>query len=198
MTQDRATPDSGANQTPDQTAYQHRVAGSYYAVLGIQPTASAQQVRQAYRDLSKLYHPDTTTLESAEAILKFQQLNEAYAALSNPERRRVYDQKIGYSRVAVVRPLPSLKQTPRAPAPSSAYLDPIDRPSLPVNCLQFSSWDSQSLAAWCWRSPLALRKVQASSIPSPPSSRRVSSRKILPHKILSHKILPHKIPFHRP
>jgi hypothetical protein len=131
VTQDRATPDNGANQTPYQTTYQQRVAESYYALLGIQPTASAQQVRQAYRDLSKLYHPDTTTLEAAEAILKFQQLNAAYATLSNPERRRVYDQKIGYSRVAVVQPLPSLKQIARTPAPSSAYLDPRDRPLSP-------------------------------------------------------------------
>jgi DnaJ domain len=123
VTQDRATPNSGANPTP----YQQMVADSHYAVLGIQPAASAQQIRQSYRDLSKLYHPDTTTLAATAATSKFQQLNEAYATLSNPERRRVYDQKIGYSRVAVVQPLPSLKQTARPPMPSSAYLDATDR-----------------------------------------------------------------------
>lgn len=127
MTQDRATPDNGANKTP----YQRMVANSYYAVLGIQPAASAQQIRQAYRDLSKLYHPDTTTLAPTIATPKFQQLNEAYATLSNPERRQVYDQKIGYSRVAVVQPLPSLRQTARPPAASSAYLDATDRPLSP-------------------------------------------------------------------
>lgn len=107
------------------------VANSYYAVLGIQPAASAQQIRQAYRDLSKLYHPDTTALAPATATPKFQQLNEAYATLSNPERRQAYDQKIGYSRVAVVQPLPSLRQTARPPAASSAYLDATDRPLSP-------------------------------------------------------------------
>ncbi len=127
MTQDRATPDNGANKTP----YQQMVANSYYAVLGIQPAASAQQIRQAYRDLSKLYHPDTTALAPATATHKFQQLNEAYATLSNLKRRQAYDQKIGYSRVPVVQPLPSLRQTARPPAASSAYLDATDRPLSP-------------------------------------------------------------------
>ncbi|HEY9878132.1 MAG TPA: J domain-containing protein, partial [Leptolyngbyaceae cyanobacterium] len=50
---------------------------SYYHLLGIKPTASAQQIRRAYRDLSKLYHPDTTELPAEIATDKFQQLNEA-------------------------------------------------------------------------------------------------------------------------
>ena len=60
---------------------------SYYDRLGVKPTASPQQIRQAFRDLSKLYHPDTTTLPAAEATAKFQDLNEAYAMLSIPYRR---------------------------------------------------------------------------------------------------------------
>ncbi len=128
MTQDRATPDPGANQT----SYQQRVATSYYGLLGVQPTASPQQIRQAYRDLSKLYHPDTTTLGAELATIKFQKLNEAYATLSNAERRLAYDQKIGYSSVPVVQTLPSLKQEAKRPQyTSSAYLDATDRPLSP-------------------------------------------------------------------
>lgn len=105
-------------------------ASNFYEVLGIPPTASVQQIRQAYRDLSKLYHPDTTKLPSATATAKFHQLNEAYATLSSPDRRSAYDLKIGYSRVSVIQPpvsinVPSVNSRRYR---SSAYLDPSDRP----------------------------------------------------------------------
>jgi hypothetical protein len=128
VTQDQATPE---NQDP-RSPYQRIIAASHYGLLGLPPSASVREIRQAYRDLSKLYHPDTTTLAAELATAKFQQLNEAYATLSNPERRLAYDQKIGYSRVAVVQPLPSLNHPltkSRFPEySSSAYLDPTDRP----------------------------------------------------------------------
>ncbi|NJR67073.1 MAG: J domain-containing protein [Leptolyngbyaceae cyanobacterium CRU_2_3] len=103
---------------------------TYYGLLSLQPSASAQQIRQAYRDLSKLYHPDTTHLAAAIATAKFQQLNEAYATLSNPERRFAYDLKIGYSRYSVIQP-PSDLNRPVSEARkyrSAAYLSPTDRP----------------------------------------------------------------------
>ncbi|MBE9064197.1 J domain-containing protein [cf. Phormidesmis sp. LEGE 11477] len=105
---------------------------SYYDLLGLRPNASVQEIRRAYRDLSKLYHPDTTELESAIATRKFQALNEAYAVLSSPEKRLGYDYKIGYSRLSVMRPLSA--NAPGGPPPksydptASAYLDPTDRP----------------------------------------------------------------------
>ncbi|BAS59232.1 DnaJ domain protein [Leptolyngbya boryana NIES-2135] len=104
---------------------------NHYALLGLHPSTSVREIRQAYRELSKLYHPDTTELPTAIATRKFQRLNEAYATLSNPERRTAYDRAIGYSRVVVVRPLPSLHK-PNQPEPkSSAYLDATDRPLSP-------------------------------------------------------------------
>ncbi len=78
---------------------------NYYDLLGLRPGASPQDIRRAYRDLSKLYHPDTTQLERAIATAKFQALNEAYATLSSPEKRLTYDYKIGYSRLSVIQPL---------------------------------------------------------------------------------------------
>nr|WP_225938691.1 J domain-containing protein [Kovacikia minuta] len=114
--------------------YQKVSASSYYGLLGLHPSASVQEIRQAYRELSKLYHPDTTSLPAVIATSKFQDLNEAYATLSNPERRIIYDQKIGYSRVPVIQPLAHLNQ-PNAQSrnipSSSAYLDPVDRPLSP-------------------------------------------------------------------
>lgn len=103
---------------------------NHYELLGVQPSASAQEIRRAYRELSKLYHPDTTELADAIAVEKFQALNEAYGTLSNPEQRLSYDHKIGYSRIYV-------SQSPKDLADGSSkssfesrytYLDPTDRP----------------------------------------------------------------------
>lgn len=104
---------------------------SYYALLGLHPSASAIEIRRAYRELSKSYHPDTTELPTAIATAKFQQLNEAYATLSNPERRLTYDLKIGYSRLSVIQVPPDLNRPvsrSQVSCKTSAYLDPTDRP----------------------------------------------------------------------
>jgi curved DNA-binding protein CbpA len=103
---------------------------TYYDLLGVHPSASAIEIRRAYRELSKKYHPDTTILATAIATVKFQALNEAYAAISHPERRSTYDLKIGYSRVFVAQTPPNFPTlTPRPDHyRSSAYLDPTDRP----------------------------------------------------------------------
>lgn len=107
------------------------IENTHYALLGLHPSTSVREIRQAYRELSKLYHPDTTELPRAIATRKFQILNEAYATLSNPERRAAYDLSIGYSRVIVVRQLPSLHKTDKPEPNSSAYLDATDRPLSP-------------------------------------------------------------------
>jgi len=108
-----------------------RLANSYYAILGLHPSASAIEIRRSYRELSKCYHPDTTELPSDLATAKFQQLNEAYATLSNPERRSLYDLKIGYSRWNVIQTPQNLEQSKQGSSKkvsNSAYLDPTDRP----------------------------------------------------------------------
>ncbi len=126
VTQDSATPDDDRRREPYQKA-----ASTYYTVLGLHCSASAQDVRQAYRELSKLYHPDITQLPAAIATQKFQQLNEAYATLSNVDRKTTYDLKIGYSRVAVTQTLPTLNRPQPKYSNSSAYIDATDRPLSP-------------------------------------------------------------------
>ncbi|MBE9187335.1 J domain-containing protein [Microcoleus sp. LEGE 07076] len=109
------------------------LGSSHYGLLGLHPSATAIEIRRAYRELSKLYHPDTTDLPPSVATAKFQQLNNAYATLSNPERRLAYDLKIGYSRLNVIGPPPGFN-TPVSPGQktsNSAYLDPTDRPLSP-------------------------------------------------------------------
>ncbi len=104
---------------------------THYDLLGVKPTASPQQIRQAFRELSKLYHPDTTVLPADQATAKFQQLNEAYGVLSSPDRRWHYDKQVGYSRISVMQPLEPLSKVghlPRRKEPSNLYLDPTDRP----------------------------------------------------------------------
>jgi DnaJ-domain-containing protein 1 len=107
---------------------------TYYALLGLHPSASVIEIRRVYRELSKSYHPDTTHLPGAIATAKFQELNEAYATLSNPERRSAYDLKIGYSRMSVIQ-MPADLNRPISRTPEweskSAYLDATDRPLSP-------------------------------------------------------------------
>lgn len=103
-----------------------RWRNTHYALLGLHPSASVIEIRKAYRELSKVYHPDTTTLPPAIATQKFQQLNEAYATLSNPQRRLWYDSQIGYSRWNVVQ-IPT--DEPDVPEwDRLAYISATDRP----------------------------------------------------------------------
>ncbi|PKX69235.1 molecular chaperone DnaJ, partial [Latilactobacillus sakei] len=62
----------------------------YYDVLGVGRDASDDEIKKAYRKLSKKYHPDINKAPDAEA--KFKEVTEAYEALSDPQKRAAYDQ----------------------------------------------------------------------------------------------------------
>ena len=64
----------------------------YYEVLGVAKTASADEIKSAYRKLALKWHPDRNPDNAEEAKAKFQEASEAYEVLSNPEKRQRYDQ----------------------------------------------------------------------------------------------------------
>ena len=90
-------------------------AANHYELLNIAPEATSQELRQAFRSLSKRYHPDTTELPEAEAREAFRRVQLAYLTLSDPERRRSYDatlravqpaKRVSAAPPAAVKPVP--------------------------------------------------------------------------------------------
>jgi len=61
----------------------------YYAVLGVPREATAEEIKKAFRRLARKYHPDVSKEKDAE--LRMKEVNEAYAVLSDPEKRAAYD-----------------------------------------------------------------------------------------------------------
>jgi DnaJ-class molecular chaperone len=67
----------------------------YYKVLGIAPNASLNEIKNAYRRLAFQYHPDRNQSDPT-ANRKMEGVNETYATLSDPGKRRKYDIPLGY------------------------------------------------------------------------------------------------------
>ena len=63
----------------------------YYKVLGLDKNASDDDIKKAYRKLARKYHPDLNPNDK-ESNLRFQQINEANEVLSDPDKRKKYDQ----------------------------------------------------------------------------------------------------------
>ena len=66
------------------------MAKDYYETLGVSKDASDEEIKRAFRKLAKQYHPDLNKEAGAEA--KFKEIGEAYAILSDPNKRKQYDQ----------------------------------------------------------------------------------------------------------
>ena len=67
----------------------------YYEVLGVSKDATESQIKNAYRKLAKKYHPDANS-DDPQAEAKFKEASEAYAVLSDAEKRKQYD-RYGHS-----------------------------------------------------------------------------------------------------
>ena len=102
-----------------------------YEVLQLHPSAEVEVVQAAYRRLAAKYHPDHN--DSPDALAKMKAINEAYETLSDPERRRAYDEERTAGRrqesadpsgPSGVPPRPSTPPRPRPTAEPAAPDDP--------------------------------------------------------------------------
>jgi curved DNA-binding protein len=80
----------------------------YYAALGVDKTANADEIKKAYRKLARKYHPDVSKEKNAKE--KFQEVSEAYETLKDPEKRAAYDQLGSYQPGQDFRPPPGWEQ----------------------------------------------------------------------------------------
>jgi DnaJ-class molecular chaperone len=68
------------------------VTGTHYETLGLEPGCTLAEIRAAYRRLAKRHHPDVNPGD-ADAVTRLQQVNAAHEVLSDPARRRAYDEE---------------------------------------------------------------------------------------------------------
>jgi len=99
----------------------------YYEVLGIAPSASINEIRKAYRKLAFQYHPDRYK-ERMEAHRKMKEINEAYAILSDPIKRREYDLPRGYGRIVPkFKKGSNVKISVNYPSPYAGHIGFVDK-----------------------------------------------------------------------
>jgi curved DNA-binding protein len=68
------------------------MAKDYYGILGVPRNASGAEIKKAYRKLAMQYHPDRNPGKEKWANEKFKEINEAYAVLGDPQKKKQYDQ----------------------------------------------------------------------------------------------------------
>lgn len=119
---------NGNSKPPEPPKLFNTLEKTYYALLGVSPWASEIDIRRAYRDLSKQYHPDTTELAKDIATENFRKINEAYATLSNADRRSAYDRLIQFSRFQYTKSNNGVESQKQVPS----NLQTIDDDGLPT------------------------------------------------------------------
>jgi DnaJ-class molecular chaperone len=119
------------------------MAKSYFAILGISPNATVDEIRSAYRRLAKEFHPDHYTGSSR----RFRDIQEAYAVLGNSRRRREYEKSI--RKVLIRTPL---KPTPYPePEPLIPEEGPVDIGEVsPVRSFQSFTTSFDEIFDWLW------------------------------------------------
>src|SRR5271169_4621995 len=70
------------------TKAQHR---DFYEVLGVTKTSTLEEIKSSYRKAALKWHPDRNPENKDEAEIRFRECTEAYSALSDPQKRQIYD-----------------------------------------------------------------------------------------------------------
>ena len=86
---DRLIRSEGARHISTSTSLASNASKDYYAILGVKRGASTKDIKSAYYDKAKTYHPDANS--SNETVAKFQEISEAYEILGDEQKRRFYD-----------------------------------------------------------------------------------------------------------
>ena len=119
------------------------MAKSYFAILGISPNATVDEIRSAYRRLAKEFHPD----HYAGGSSRFQDIQEAYTVLGNRRRRREYEQSI--RKVPINTTLRSSRYP--EPEPLIPEQSPVDLGEVsPVRSFQSFNPSFDEIFDWLW------------------------------------------------
>lgn len=78
-------------------------ARTYYSVLGVSREATPEEITNAKNALAKIYHPDANMQKGIDTTKDMQEILEAYRVLSDPEKRKAYDRKLGGGKARVFR-----------------------------------------------------------------------------------------------
>lgn len=156
------------------------MAKSYFAILGISPTATADEIRSAYRRLVKEFHPDYY----AGGSETFRDIQEAYYVLGNTRRRREYERKI--SKVSLRRTLGSTRYP--EPEPLIPEERPIDMGKIsPVRSFQSFTPSFDEIFDWLWNNFSSLEQPKSGRVKnltlevplSPEQARRGGNARIM-------------------
>ena len=133
------------------------MAKSYFAILGISPSASVDEIRSAYRRLAKEFHPDHYEGSSD----KFRDIQEAYSVLADRQRRLKYEQRIRK------KPIKTPIRTSDYPEPEP--LIPEDRPIdlgdiSPVRSFQSFTPSFDEIFDWLWRNFSDITKPKSARV----------------------------------
>jgi DnaJ-class molecular chaperone len=120
------------------------MAKSYFAILGISPQATVDEIRSAYRRLAKEFHPD----HYAGSSQRFRDIQEAYSVLANSRRRHEYEQSI--RKAPIKTPLRAARYP--EPEPLIPEESPVDLGEVsPVRSFHSFTPSFDEIFDWLWR-----------------------------------------------